>query len=112
MGHAVKFSGIVTLLLDVIDQPLISLLRDRWLPRHSSHIVTLRAADDGLGVIVGQVDDPVFDADRPNELHAPDGVGLTFLDESPQRAGFERPLKTALVETESRFDGAVFGQLV
>jgi hypothetical protein len=61
---------------------------------------------------IGQVDDPVFDADGPNELHAPDGVGLPVLDESPQRVGFERPLKTALVETESRFDGAVFGQLV
>ena len=66
--------GVVAGRGQLFHDPPIVLLGDVGSAGHDPDIVALVAADDGLRVLLVQVNDQVFGLKRPNKLHFPLGI--------------------------------------
>ncbi|KAG0751590.1 hypothetical protein G6F24_014189 [Rhizopus arrhizus] len=74
LRHPSQLPRVIAHCRDALHRLLVVAVRDLWRARHEPHIVALAARHDGLAVVISQPGDDVLSLDRPDELHAPDGV--------------------------------------
>lgn len=79
---------------------------------HDPGVVAGAAADDGLRIVLVDVDDDVLGLDRPDELHAPDRVVGAFAHRADRAHGVDLGVEAALALAEGGLDLAVVAQFV
>ena len=112
MGNALEDRGIESGRGKALDELPVGGLVHLWVARHDPRVFTVRMRDDGMFVIIGQIQDDVLRLEGPDELHAPARVGGILLDEARGRVGLQVPVEAALAELVRGGDAVVFRAIV
>ena len=77
------------------------------MPSHDPNIIALITANNGVLVLLIQVDNPVVGFDRPNKLHAPHRIALTIAHKAAGTVGFFLAIQSTGIKSKGRGDTTV-----
>ena len=83
-----------------------------WRACHDPDVVFFGAAYHSGRIIGIQIDDAVFGLDRPDELHAPDGLGRIVANEPSRAISLPGTVESARMVSKGGGNGAVGFQAV
>jgi hypothetical protein len=109
LRHALNLVDVITLVGQEAQQVLVIRLRPAGRAHHDPDVIALVATDDRLGVLRIEIDDAEVGLERPDELHAPDGVAFAIAHEAGRRVHLAFAIETALTESERRGHRALVG---